>query len=57
VTRVWIVFFAGNAALSAALGLWAPIEWWTLWCGALAYACIGLVFAIEIAVRRRRFGP
>lgn len=57
VTRVWIGFFAANAAISAALALWAPLEWWTLWCGALAYACIGLVFAIEIAVRRRRFGP
>lgn len=56
VTRVWIGFFAVNAAISGALGLWAPLEWWTLWCGALAYACIGLVFAIEIAVRRRRFG-
>jgi uncharacterized membrane protein len=57
VTRVWIGFFVVNAAISGALALWAPLSWWTLWCGALAYACIGLVFAIEIAVRRRRFGP
>lgn len=57
VTKVWIGFFAVNAAISGALALWAPFAWWTLWCGALAYGCIGLVFAIEIAVRRRRFGP
>ena len=57
VTRVWIAFFVVNAAISGALALWASLTWWTLWCGALAYACIGLVFAIEIAVRRRRFGP
>jgi len=57
VTKVWIGFFVVNAAISAALALWAPLSWWTLWCGGLAYGCIGLVFAIEMAVRRWRFGP
>jgi len=57
VTRVWIGFFAINAAISGALALWAPFTWWAAWCGALAYGCIALVFAIEIIVRRRRFGP
>ncbi|MBC8070247.1 MAG: hypothetical protein IAG13_18085 [Deltaproteobacteria bacterium] len=57
VTKVWIGFFAVNAVLSGALALWAPLSWWTLWCGALAYGCIGLVFAIELGVRRWRFGP
>lgn len=57
VTKVWIGFFVVNATISAALALWAPLPWWTLWCGGLAYACIGLVFAIEMAVRRWRFGP
>jgi uncharacterized membrane protein len=57
VTRVWIAFFAINAAISGALALWAPFSWWALWCGALAYGAIGLVFAIELVVRRWRLRP
>lgn len=56
VTWTWIAFFAANAAVSAALAVVAPIEWWAMWCGGLAYLCIGALLAGEWVVRWWRFG-
>lgn len=55
VTKVWCVFFVLNAGTSAALALWAPLAWWTLYNGLLAYGLIGLLAASEYVVRKARF--
>lgn len=55
-TWFWCIFFICNIAITAFLtqppwrSLWA---WWT---GALAYGCMGLLFATEWVVRKMRFG-
>ncbi|MDY0206280.1 MAG: hypothetical protein RBR82_06595 [Pseudomonas sp.] len=53
VTQVWAGFFLLNALLAAALTLWAPLSWWMLYNGFIAYILIGLLFAIEWLVRQR----
>lgn len=55
VTRAWVWFFAINAAISAALAVFAPLTWWTAYCGAIAYGLAGAMFAGEWLVRRRRW--
>jgi uncharacterized membrane protein len=55
VTQVWCAFFVLNAGTSAALALWAPLAWWTLYNGLLAYGLIGLLAASEYVVRKARF--
>lgn len=59
VTVVWCGFFLVNGAIAGILALTAPIAWWALYTGAIAYGLIGLLFAGEFVVRRaifRRFG-
>lgn len=53
VTKLWTGFFLFNAVLAAALTLWAPLSWWMLYNGCIAYILIGLLFAIEWLVRQR----
>ncbi|MBD8871376.1 hypothetical protein [Rhodanobacter sp. DHB23] len=53
VTWVWVGFFVFNATVSAALTLWAPLAWWTLYNGLLAYLLMGVLFAGEWLLRRR----
>ncbi|WP_348740475.1 hypothetical protein [Pseudomonas rhodesiae] len=53
VTVVWSVFFLANGLLAAALTLWAPLSWWTLYNGLIAYGLMGLLFAVEWLVRQR----
>ena len=53
VTVVWSVFFLCNGLLAAALTLWAPLGWWTLYNGLIAYGLMGLLFAVEWLVRQR----
>lgn len=55
VTIAWCWFFVANAAASAALGLWAPIAWWGLYVGGIAYLLIGLMFTVEYVVRKVTF--
>jgi len=52
VTKVWGVFFILNGTIAAALTLWAPLSWWTLYNGLIAYVLIGLLFAGEWLVRQ-----
>ncbi len=54
VTRVWVAFFATNAAVTAALA-WLDPAWWALHTGVLAYGAMGLLFAGEYLVRKIRF--
>lgn len=51
VTQVWTAFFAFNGLTSAALALWAPVQWWTLYTGLVSYILIGLLAAGEWLVR------
>ncbi|SDZ13093.1 hypothetical protein [Pseudomonas sp. NFIX28] len=53
VTIAWSVFFLFNGLLAAALTLWAPLSWWTLYNGLIAYGLMGLLFAIEWLLRQR----
>lgn len=56
VTKVWVGFFAANAAVSAALAIAAPFEWWATYCGGIAYALVGALMAGEWILRRVRLG-
>lgn len=53
VTKVWCLFFLGNGLTAAALTLWAPLSWWTLYNGLIAYGLMGLLFAGEWLIRQR----
>lgn len=53
VTEVWSAFFLANGLVAAALTLWAPLAWWTLYNGLIAYGLMGLLFVIEWLVRQR----
>ncbi|BCJ09389.1 MULTISPECIES: hypothetical protein [unclassified Pseudomonas] len=53
VTQVWCLFFLANGLVAAGLTLWAPLAWWTLYNGLIAYAAMGLLFAVEWLIRQR----
>ena len=53
VTWVWVGFFMFNGLLSAVLTLWAPLAWWTLYNGLIAYFIMGTLFGGEWLLRRR----
>jgi len=59
VTIVWCVFLAANALCVMILALAAPIEWWALYSGLIAYLLVGLIVAGEFLVHKiwfRYFG-
>lgn len=56
VTQVWSAFFVLNGGTALALALLAPLSWWALYNGLLAYVLIGLLGASEYVIRKRRFG-
>ena len=53
VTKVWCLFFLLNGLVAASLTLWAPLSWWTLYNGLIAYGLMGLLFAIEWLIRQQ----
>ena len=53
VTQVWCLFFLFNGLVAASLTLWAPLSWWTLYNGLIAYGLMGLLFAIEWLIRQK----
>ncbi|MDB4988872.1 MAG: hypothetical protein JWN04_4050 [Myxococcaceae bacterium] len=55
VTKVWCGFFVLNALISGLLAASAPLAWWTLYNGLLAYGLIGLLATVEYVVRKFRF--
>lgn len=55
VTIVWCWFFVANAAISAGLALWAPVWWWSLYTGLVAYLLIGVMFTVEYIARKAIF--
>lgn len=54
-TRIWCLFFVLNGCTAGALALWAPLSWWALYNGLLAYGLMGMLFTTEWLLRRRRF--
>jgi len=46
-------YFVVNASIASGLALWAPLSWWTLYTGLIAYLLMGLLFAGEWLVRQR----
>jgi uncharacterized membrane protein len=55
ITRIWCAFFAVNGLTAFALAVAAPVRWWTIYTGGLAYAGIGLLLVGELVLRKRRF--
>ncbi|MGY4492013.1 hypothetical protein [Pseudomonas sp. TE3610] len=53
VTQAWSLFFLANGLVAAALTLWAPLSWWTLYNGLIAYGLMGLLFGAEWLIRQR----
>ncbi|QGZ29652.1 hypothetical protein [Stutzerimonas stutzeri] len=53
VTWLWTGYFIINASIAGALALWAPLSWWTLYTGLIAYLLMGMLFAGEWLVRQR----
>jgi uncharacterized membrane protein len=51
----WSLFFVVNGTICAALALFAPVAWWTLYTGLLSYLALGAFAAIEYVVRKARF--
>jgi uncharacterized membrane protein len=56
VTFVWCGFFATNGAIALWLALNGDLEAWALYNGLIAYAGVGLLFAVEFTIRSWRFG-
>jgi uncharacterized membrane protein len=56
VTWLWCGFFAANGTLALGLALAGDRQAWALYNGVIAYALVGLLFAIEFTVRSWRFG-
>ncbi|HET8734013.1 MAG TPA: hypothetical protein VFM45_09610 [Anaeromyxobacteraceae bacterium] len=55
VTWVWCAFFVANGATAAALALSGRRELWAVYTGVVSYLLMGLLFAGEYLVRRRKF--
>ncbi len=51
VTQVWCVFFFINGSIALGTALWASAATWSLYTGVVSYVLMGLLFAIEYAVR------
>ena len=54
-TWIWSGFFALNAVLALVLALWAPLSWWTVYNGLVAYVLLGCLLAGEYVARKLRF--
>ncbi|WP_263262141.1 hypothetical protein [Pseudomonas sp. RIT-PI-S] len=53
VTQAWCLFFLLNGLAAASLALWAPLAWWALYTGVIAYLLMGVLFAGEWMIRQR----
>lgn len=59
-TVIWSVFFVANGSTALVLALLvvadaAPRAWWATYNGLIAYVLMGIMFASEWTMRRRRF--
>jgi len=55
VTMVWCGIFVVNGITIAVLAITGPISLWTAWTGGVAYGLVGVVFAVELIIRKARF--
>ena len=55
VTEVWCAFFAVNSAVILWLALRAPLAYWALYTGLIAYVLMGALFTAELTYRAWRF--
>ncbi|MFW6051014.1 MAG: hypothetical protein ACODAU_07560 [Myxococcota bacterium] len=55
-TGVWCGFFALNGATAAALAVVAPVAWWAVYNGLVAYVLMGVLLGAEWVLRKLRFG-
>ena len=53
VSLVWAVFLTVNACVAAVTVAWGDMVVWALYNGLISYGLMGLLFALEYAVRRR----
>jgi uncharacterized membrane protein len=51
VTWVWCAFFVVNGAIALWTALAAPLGWWAVYNGAIAYGVMGLILGVELIVR------
>ena len=51
VTVIWVIFFLINGSIATYTAFYTSLEVWTLYNGLIAYLFIGMIFAIEYAVR------
>ena len=56
VTKLWSLFFILNGLAAGLLAWLAPMAWWALYTGLIAYILIGLLGAGEYILRKFRFG-
>ena len=55
ITVLWCGFFALNGAAALVLALAAPMSWWAIYTGGIAYVLMGALFAGELVVRKWKF--
>ena len=51
-TKIWIVFFVINGSISAILACFENKIYWGVYCGAISYILIGILFFGEIIFRK-----
>jgi uncharacterized membrane protein len=51
VTKVWVAFLLGNAAIATWTAFYADWNLWTLYNGVISYVAMGALFAVEFVVR------
>lgn len=56
VTVAWCIFFAAQLAISLLLWLAAPLQWWSAFVTVGTWPSVALMFAVELAWRRRLHG-
>ena len=52
VTMVWTAFFVVNSMIAAWTALHGDMKIWTLYNGLISYLIVGLIFGIELLIRR-----
>lgn len=54
-TRIWGVYLLVLAAIGLGFARWASLAVWTIYVGAVSYALVGALFAVEYLNRKIRF--
>ena len=54
-TWIWCAFFVVNGTIALVLAARASMQWWAWYTSGFAYVLMGVLFATEWTMRRRRF--